>query len=295
VSYFSDPSSALPRFSRLGSFDYQAFNTTVKKESEEFHQNLSYLLVTLLRLTDDPFHREKSKIFNDALSGFMPMHLLAIPVTANCPVNYCVKDKEGNAWSFVSQIIGEQRTLDILGTIDTERAPSFLTADASRVIEISSGQRGMFHFVLHFLNVAGKGTLLLIDEPETYLHPNLISDYMMLLYNILERTSSIALIATHSAYVVREVPTHCVHILERRGSTSSITRPYLQTLGANIAEISLAVFGDSTVDAYHRKISETIARTNMSFEEILVEYRDVFNIDMLMEIKDRMSNPQEYD
>jgi hypothetical protein len=66
-------------------------------------------------------------------------------------------------------------------------------------------------------------------------------------------------------------------------------------LGANVAEISLAVFGDSTVDAYHRKVSEAISRTNMSFEKILVEYRDIFNVDMLMEIKDRMSNPEEYD
>lgn len=295
VSYYSDPSSALPRFSKLGSFEYHAFNTTSKKESEEFHQNLSYLLVTLLRLTDDQFAREKSKIFNDALSGFMPMHLLAIPVTADCPGNSCVKDKDGNGWSFVNQINGEQRTLDVLGTIDTAREPGFLTANESKVIDLSSGQRSMFHFALHFLNMAGEGTLLIIDEPETYLHPNLVSDYMMLLYNILERTSSIAIIATHSAYVVREVPTHCVHILERNGRTASITRPYLQTLGANVAEISLAVFGDSTVDAYHRKVSEAISRTNMSFEKILVEYRDIFNVDMLMEIKDRMSNPEEYD
>lgn len=295
VSYYSDPSSSLPRFSKLGCFEYHAFNTTAKKESSEFHQNLSYLLVTLLRLTDDAFAREKSRIFNEALSGFMPMHLLAIPVTADCPTNSCVQDKAGNSWSFVNQMMGEQRSLDILGTIDTTREPSFLTTSSNRVIDMSSGQRSMFHFALHFLNMAGDGTLLIIDEPETYLHPNLVSDYMMLLYNILERTSSIAIIATHSAYVVREVPTHCVHILERKGKKASISRPYLQTLGANVAEISLAVFGDSTVDAYHRKVSESIAKANIPFEQIVEAYRDIFNIDMLMEIKDRISNPGEYD
>jgi ABC-type cobalamin/Fe3+-siderophores transport system ATPase subunit len=295
VSYYSDPSSSLPRFSKLGCFEYHAFNTTSKKESSEFHQNLSYLLVTLLRLTDDAFAREKSRIFNEVLSGFMPMHLLAIPVTADCPSSYCVKDITGNSWSFVNQIVGEQRSLDILGTIDTTREPSFLTTHSSRVIDMSSGQRSMFHFALHFLNMAGDGTLLIIDEPETYLHPNLVSDYMMLLYNILERTSSIAIIATHSAYVVREVPTHCVHILERKGKKAIISRPYLQTLGANVAEISLAVFGDSTVDAYHRKVSESIAKANMPFEQIVEVYQDIFNVDMLMEIKDRISNPREYD
>lgn len=295
VSYFSDPSSALPRFSSAGSFEYHAFNTTAKKESKEFHQNLSYLLVTLLRHTDESFAGEKSAIFNDALSGIMPMHSLAIPVTVSCPDYCCVKDKDGNNWSFMSQMTGEQRSLDIFGTIDTTREPSFLTTDSRQVIDLSSGQRSMFHFALHFLTLAGEGTLLIIDEPETYLHPNLVSDYMMFLYKILEQTSSVAIIATHSAYVVREVPTHCVHILERKGVAASISRPYLQTLGANVAEISLAVFGDSTVDAYHRKVSETIAKTNMSFDQIVESYRDIFNIDMLMEIKDRISNPGEYD
>lgn len=294
VAYYSDPSSSLPRYSRLGTFEYHAFNTTAKKESEEFHQNLSYLLVTLLRLTDDEFYRRKSEIFNDSLSAFMPMDLLAIPVTTDCPGNAYVKDKDGNGWVFVENLYGEQRTLDILGTIDTSREPSFLTADASRVIEMSSGQRSMFHFALHFLNMAGEGTLLIIDEPETYLHPNLVSDYMMLVYNILEQTSSIALIATHSAYVVREVPTHCVHILQRKGKVASISRPYLKTLGANVAEISLAVFGDSTVDAYHRKLSEAIAKADMNFQDVLAEYQDIFNVDMLMEIKDRINNPKEY-
>lgn len=295
VSYFSDPSSSLPRFSSAGCFEYHAFNTTAKKDSKEFHQNLSYLLVTLLRHKDGVLAWEKSAIFNDALSNIMPMHSLAIPVTNFCPDYCCVKDKDGNNWSFMSQMTGEQRSLDILGTIDTTREPSFLTNDPRRVIELSSGQRSMFHFALHFLTLAGEGTLLIIDEPETYLHPNLVSDYMMLLYKILERTSSVAIIATHSAYVVREVPNHCVHILERKGGTASISRPYLQTLGANVAEISLAVFGDSTVDAYHRKVSEMIASTNMPFDQIVESYGDIFNIDMLMEIKDRISNPKEYD
>ena len=295
VSYFSDPTSALPRFSTIGTFEYHAFNATAKKDSKDFHQNLSYLLVTLLRATDDHFDQAKSTIFIQTLSSIMPMHLLAIPVTDDCPEYCCVKDSEGKCWSFTNQMSGEQRFLDILGTIDTTRDPSFLTIDTRRVIELSSGQRSMFHFALHFLTLAGFGTLLLIDEPETYLHPNLVSDYMMFLYKILERTSSVAIIATHSAYVVREVPTHCVHILKRDGVNASIRRPYLKTLGANVAEISLAVFGDSTVDAYHRKVSETIANTNMSFDEVVLAYRDIFNIDMLMEIKDRMSNPKEYD
>lgn len=293
VSYFSDPSSILPRSSSVGSFEYHSFNTTAERNTKASYQNLSYLLVTLLRVKDENFGFEKSQILTETLSSHIPMHLLAIPVTKECP-EYCrVQDVDGASWSVVVQMLGEQRSLEVFGTIDTDREPSFLDTHTGKVIGLSSGQRSMFHFALHFLTLAGYGTLLIIDEPETYLHPNLISEYMMFLYKILKRTSSIALIATHSAYVVREVPTHCVHILDRNGPEISVGRPYLQTLGANVAEISLAVFGDSTVDAYHREVSEKIAKSNMPFEQIVQMYCDIFNIDMLMEIKNRISKSQE--
>lgn len=291
VSYYSDPSSTLPRHSSIGAFEYHAFNTTSNAEKKGFHENLSYLLVTLLRIEDDAFEHSKWTILTNSLSSSIPMNLLAIPVTGNCPDYCCVEDANGRKWSYISQMSNEQRSLEILGTIDTEREPSFLSAGTRRVIALSSGQRSMFQFALHFLTHAGYGTLLIIDEPETYLHPNLVSDYMMLLYQILEYTSSVAIIATHSAYVVREVPTHCVHILERKNNKATINKPYLQTLGANVSEISLAVFGDSTVDAYHRRVTELISKTNMPFEQIIHLYKDIFNIEMLMEIKDRISNP----
>ncbi|MFK0269673.1 AAA family ATPase [Pseudomonas asiatica] len=294
VSYFSDPASALPRGNSVGRFEYHAFNTTARSETQGFNNNLTYLLANLLRIENENFDDPKNVILADVLKGILPMELLAIPVTGECPQGHYVFDAEGERWSYISHMTSEQRSLEILGTIDTNREPGFLAYGSRTVIALSSGQRSIFNFALHFLCLAGYGTLLLIDEPETYLHPNLVSDYMMFLYKILERTSSVAIIATHSAYVVREVPTHCVHILQREGSRSSINNPYLRTLGASVTDISLAVFGDSTVDAYHRKVSEIVAKTEMPFDKIVEAYKDIFNIEMLMEIKDRISRPDEY-
>lgn len=59
------------------------------------------------------------------------------------------------------------------------------------------------------------GSLLLIDEPETHLHPNFISLIISALHKILTATGSYSIISTHSVYIVREVPQDQVIILER--------------------------------------------------------------------------------
>ncbi|WP_369887280.1 AAA family ATPase [Klebsiella pneumoniae] len=58
-------------------------------------------------------------------------------------------------------------------------------------------------------------SIILIDEIENFLHPNLIISLISSLSDLLISTNSICLIATHSLYVAREIPRSGVHIFER--------------------------------------------------------------------------------
>jgi len=88
--------------------------------------------------------------------------------------------------------------------------------------------------------------MVLIDEPETHLHPNYVSDFVRLLDALLVQTGSFAILATHSAYFVRMVPNSQVIILtQERPAFVTATTPRLKTLGADIGAISSFVFGDS--------------------------------------------------
>lgn len=113
---------------------------------------------------------------------------------------------------------------------------------------MSSGQISFFRFVLHACLYIENGTLVLIDEPETHLHPNLISDFFILLNDLLTQTGSIAIISTHSAYFVRELPRDQVLILRtvstENGKSISCERPRLGTFGSNVGSISHFVFED---------------------------------------------------
>ncbi|MGY1890038.1 AAA family ATPase [Pseudomonas sp. SDT291_1_S447] len=295
IAYCSDMSTTLPLPGEPSSFEYHIFNSADQNSSSLYGESLAHLLLNILRDASTEFSQRAWEILRTSLENLIPMDRLAIPVTKECPQEHYFIDELGDRWCYISKISGEQNSLDIYGTVDSNRPPAIFSSARTLPIALSSGQRAMFRFALHFLTHASYGSLLIIDEPETYLHPNLVSDYMMLLYNILTATGSVAVIATHSAYVVRELPKHCVHVLQREHDVVVSRSPYLNTLGASVSEISTTVFGDSTANAYHRKITQQLADSDLSFEQVLESYSDIFNLNMLIEINDRMENADRHD
>ncbi|UUZ55136.1 AAA family ATPase [Massilia sp. H-1] len=103
------------------------------------------------------------------------------------------------------------------------------------------------------------GSLVLIDEPETHLHPQLISQFMAMLDSILSATDSVAIVATHSPYVVREVPAEQVKIVYHESSGAiNVMKPRLKTLGADVGSISASIFADELVIENVKKIANEI-------------------------------------
>ena len=150
--------------------------------------------------------------------------------------------------------MGEKRDLDLTRRVDPSR-PVIVTDDDEDARALSSGEYAMLRFAVQAVASIEQGSLLLLDEPESHLHPRYITQLMVLLDELLEATRSIAIIATHSSYVVREVPRSQVFVLrvdEREGRTE---RPRLQTLGASVDAISQFVFGDLSIDPrYHKRL-----------------------------------------
>lgn len=141
--------------------------------------------------------------------------------------------------------MNEQRNLQLYARINTERPP-IVIAGRMRPRHLSSGEVALMRFAAYAVASLRRGTIFLFDEPETHLHPNYISQFMEMLDKLLERSGSIALIATHSAYVVREVPARRVRLITRDPDDDviMIDPPTMQTFGASIDTISQFVFGD---------------------------------------------------
>jgi predicted ATP-binding protein involved in virulence len=96
-----------------------------------------------------------------------------------------------------------------------------------------------------------RNSLVVIDEPELFLHPTLEIQFVSMLKQVLRTYASKALLATHSTVVVREVPSRCVHVFENTKDGLRITNPPFETFGGDVQRISSYVFGDRAVSKPH--------------------------------------------
>ncbi len=177
---------------------------------------------------------------------------------------------------------GEAHRLELFSNLDHSSEP-FVFCEGTH-FPLSSGQLTFFKFALLSSLFIENGSFVLMDEPETHLHPNLISDFINLLDFLLEKTGSFALLATHSAYLVREVSREQVHIFKvDEEKNISIVQPRLRTFGANVDRISEFVFEDNIENKLIEKILHKIK--DRSFNSIDNEIGHEISLPSLMAIK----------
>lgn len=181
----------------------------------------------------------------------------------------------------------EQRRLEAAAEIDHTQKLKYLGEDQTPW-RPSLGQLTFLRFVLTALAHAGPASVFLVDEPENFLHPNLVSRFMRVLNRVLENTQSIAILATHSPFVVREVQSAQVHVIREDHGHLTISTPLMQTLGANVASISNQVFGDDLPEHLYEEILSRTETSNRSFEEVLSHYASELSTEALMMLRKRM-------
>lgn len=110
--------------------------------------------------------------------------------------------------------------------------------------DLSSGHKIVLKMVTELVAHLddGRPSLVLLDEPETHLHPPLLSSLLRGLRACLDQFDGFAIIATHSPVVLQETPSRFVNVLQRSGSVSIASRPAVETFGETIGVITRTVF-----------------------------------------------------
>lgn len=254
---------------------YRRLNLT-RGGRKKSSRSIGETLVSLSRSDEYIGKKRRWDIFIESLTKSMPIENLVI--SSNDGKNYLIKDLANG---------GEEQKLEKWASIDSNSEPKLLLSD--KPFPLSSGQLTFLKFSLLCCLYIENGSFVLIDEPETHLHPNLISDFVLLLDNILENTGSYAIIATHSAYFVREVPKDQVHVfLSRERDIISIVNPRLNTFGAPVDSISKFVFEEDTEAGLTSKIIEQLK--NKKFSEIENEIENEISLAALMDIRRRLQS-----
>ena len=126
--------------------------------------------------------------------------------------------------------------------------------NASRYERLSAGQRLALNCIFHILSKIEPRTLILFDEPELHLHPQLLTGLLHAVGEILESQDSFAIIATHSPLVIQQLPKECVHVIRRDRMTPMVLKPTFQTFGESVSELTKFVFASTEADRDYRSV-----------------------------------------
>ncbi|KGH12737.1 hypothetical protein P608_10325 [Comamonas thiooxydans] len=151
-------------------------------------------------------------------------------------------------------------------------------------VELSSGQRLFSYMVINILGTIRRNSLVLIDEPELFLHPTMEIAFITMLKDILASFRSKALLATHSLVTVRELPRDCVHVYEATKDGLFINHPPFETFGGDIQRISSYVFGDKSISKpFEAWITENLEKYG-SADNLIDALGDNINEEMIIQI-----------
>jgi energy-coupling factor transporter ATP-binding protein EcfA2 len=153
----------------------------------------------------------------------------------------------------------------------------------AKIRALSSGQRLFAYLVINLLGAIKRNSLILIDEPELFLHPSLEVQLIEMLKQILDKFNSRAILATHSVSIVRETPSDCVHILERTDDKLVIKSPPFQTFGGDTQRIASYVFADKSISKpFEKWISERLEI--MDADELIESLKGHINEELIIQI-----------
>lgn len=223
-------------------------------------------------------------------------------ITDDSNVEFINKNLDDLACEFVDSLFNckssknkYKRLKRLLSILESD--PIFKQADISSLIELelnnenqmyikkfykkklSSGHGIILLTIVRLVEMLEEKTLVLLDEPETHLHPPLLSSYIYCLSELLKSRNAVAIIATHSPVILQEVPRKCVWKLNRSGYVSRITRPQLETFGESYSGLVEDVFGlEIQESGYHKLIAKEVGKLE-SYDEFVKKFKNQLGTD----------------
>lgn len=160
-----------------------------------------------------------------------------------------------------------------LGRLAEEPSAAFQEKYARQFFSrMSSGHAVVILTLTKLVESLEEKTLLLMDEPESHLHPPLLSAFLRAVSVLLNNRNGVAIIATHSPVILQEVPKSCVWKLRRTRLILNADRPDDETFGENVGTLTRDVFGlEVSNSGFHNLLKEQVDR-GWTFEQIVEKY-----------------------
>lgn len=123
--------------------------------------------------------------------------------------------------------------------------------------------------LIEISNSVIENSIVLIDEPETHLHPKWIRNYIKLLKDIIGDIHCHVIIATHAPLIISDIPKESIIMLKR--NEHLIEQSYIQeeTIGLEYEEVLKRIFEfndikGTVLESYENKILESIEKDDVA-------------------------------
>ncbi|HED3854856.1 TPA: AAA family ATPase [Enterobacter soli] len=190
--------------------------------------------------------------------------------------NCCSEDSKRELWlDAISDLESDTNFRDLnLKDLPYFGAQEIVDECKRRLKSMSSGHAIIFMTISNLIEKLQDKTLILFDEPESHLHPPLLSAFIRALSNLLFKRNGIAIIATHSPVVLQEVPKKCCWVLTRFGEVTNFSRPSIETFAENVGILTKEVFKLEMENSGFHKLLKTKVDEGLGFDEIMREFKN---------------------
>ncbi len=143
-----------------------------------------------------------------------------------------------------------------------------------QIPHMSSGHKIVLLTVTRLIENVSDRSLVLLDEPETHLHPPLLGSFIRVLSELLLEVNAVAIVASHSPVVLQEVPAKCVWRLLGSGDSLRAERPKEETFAENVSVLTRKVFGlEVEKSGFYRLLSDEAHSNNFEEVEATFDYQ----------------------
>lgn len=166
----------------------------------------------------------------------------------------------------------QSMSLRDLATAFAISEPEAMELAKRKVGKMSSGHKIVLLTITALVSLVEEKTLVLLDEPESHLHPPLLSAFTRALCELLQDRNGVAIVATHSPVVVQEVPKRCVWKIMRSGLEWRKDRPVRETFAENVGVLTQEVFGlEVSKSGFHALLQQEVDR-GYTFDQVQGEF-----------------------
>lgn len=165
-----------------------------------------------------------------------------------------------------------------------------------RIDILSSGQLHIFNLLTFIHAHIHLTSLLVIDEPEVHMHPQVIVSFMKMLGDILNRFRSYAVIATHGPLIVREMVGQNVYLMQTLdGGFPNVSKVSFETFGADASELYMNIFHfDERMSSFYqyvKKIGEE--RSYKKALEFIMQFAPRLGLNARLSIRDYLEREED--